>query len=135
MGAEPLGQSLWRSQRDCETRRRAPITNKKTSRSALVSARCERPNHRALYQLDRGARLLARDASVQFTGPGISRAMRASKSPDALSGFALENDFRFADDRGITTGDANDRFDSTIVTFARDDAKHALFVLDIDRIE
>ncbi len=27
MGAEPLGQSLWRSQRDCETQRRAPIEN------------------------------------------------------------------------------------------------------------
>ena len=29
LGAEPLGQSLWRSQRDCETQRRAPIENQK----------------------------------------------------------------------------------------------------------
>ncbi len=43
LGAEPLGQSLWRSQRDCETQRRAPIENK-TSRSALVSARSEGPD-------------------------------------------------------------------------------------------
>ncbi len=58
MGAEPLGQSLWRSQRDCETQRRAPIVNK-ASRSALVSARSERPTHRAKFQFD----------SVQLTGP------------------------------------------------------------------
>ncbi len=57
MGAEPLGQSLWRSQRDCETQRRAPIENK-ASRSALVSARSERPTHRARLQFE----------PIRFTG-------------------------------------------------------------------
>ncbi len=34
LGAEPLGQSLWRSQRDCETQRRVPIENKSLAERA-----------------------------------------------------------------------------------------------------